>query len=69
MTLKVADAKEEYNVMTSPAGRAYFNIFTTGKTPAQLLTELRGISDAVIAAYLDNLAKYREELKRGCHVG
>jgi arginine utilization protein RocB len=55
VTLKVADAKEEYNVMTSPAGRAYFNIFTTGKTPAQLLRELRGISDAVIARYLEDL--------------
>jgi hypothetical protein len=30
VTLKVTDAKDEYNVMTSPAGWAYFNIFTTG---------------------------------------
>jgi arginine utilization protein RocB len=55
VTLKLADAKAEYNVMTSPAGRAYFNIFTTEKSPAQILGELRTISDGVIARYLDDL--------------
>ncbi len=55
VTLKVTDAKEEYNVMTSPSGYAYFNIFSTGKTPAQLLEELRGISDRVIGEYLGDL--------------
>lgn len=55
VTLRVADAKEEYNVMTSPAGRAYFNVFTTGKTPADIMAGLRAISDAAIATYLDDL--------------
>ncbi len=55
VTLKMADAKEEYNVMTSPSGYAYFNIFSTGKTPAQLMGELRGISDRVIGEYLADL--------------
>ena len=55
VALKVADAKEEYNVMTSPAGRAYFNIFTTGKTPAALLSELRSLAGSAVSGYLGDL--------------
>ena len=55
VTLKVADAKEEYNVMTSPSGWAYFNIFSTGNTPSQVMLQLREISDSVIGGYLGDL--------------
>jgi len=55
VTLKVADAKEEYNVMTSPSGYAYFNIFSTGKTPSLTIRELKEISDRVIEEYLRDL--------------
>ena len=55
VTLKVADAKTEYNVMTSPAGWAYFNVFTTGKTPARILGELRAIARGAVDGYLDGL--------------
>jgi arginine utilization protein RocB len=55
VTLRVADAKDGYNVMTSPAGWAYFNIFTAGETPARVMEILRGKSAAVVAEYLEAL--------------
>ncbi len=55
VTLKVRDAKDEYNVMTSPAGWAYFNVFTTGTTPSRVLGLLRAKSERVIGEYLDGL--------------
>ncbi|HLF13685.1 MAG TPA: M20/M25/M40 family metallo-hydrolase [Bacteroidota bacterium] len=56
-TLRVKDAKDEYNVMTSPAGWAYFNIFTTENTPAKIMEILRAKSDRVIGEYLADLNK------------
>lgn len=52
VTLKVRDAKDEYNVMTSPAGWAYFNIFTTGSTPAKIMETLRAASGRVTGEYV-----------------
>jgi len=60
VTLKVSDAKEEYNVMTSPAGWAYFNIFSTGDTPSRTMGNLKTLADRVIGEYLADLNRSYE---------
>jgi arginine utilization protein RocB len=40
-TLKLSDGKSAYDVMTSASARAYFNLFTTGRTPASILRAVR----------------------------
>lgn len=55
VTLKIRDRKEEYNVMTSPDGWAYFNIFTTRRTPADILEQLRKTCLTILYDYLREL--------------
>ena len=56
-TLKFTDNRLVYDVMTASSARAYFNFFTTGKTPGEVLSQIETLTKDSLESYLDNISR------------
>lgn len=64
-TLKLTDDKTSYNVMTATKARAYFNLFSVGKTPAEIIAKIHQSVGAVVDEYIGEIGRnYKEYCQR-----
>lgn len=56
-TLKLSDGKDFYNVMTAKNLQAYFNVFSVGKAPADILDAINEIVVQTVNEYITSIEK------------
>lgn len=53
--LRLSDGREFYNVMTANKLRAYFNVFSVGKTPTEILNEVNDLVNHAVGTYISSI--------------
>jgi arginine utilization protein RocB len=59
-TLKLTDNRRSYDVMTERTARAYYNVFTTERTPAEIMEKIKTIIKNQIKDYIGSIKNQYE---------